>query len=240
VKTEADSKAGSALHGGIGMGTWDTKAEFRDILVQTSDRKTLLQPYFANGLDGWQKGGGEWVGSGGVVSQNSRAINCQITCGENSWSDYTLSLKARRTEGTEGFLIIFAAEDSKNLYWWNLGGWGDTRTAIEKMTRGGKREIPGTAVDLRIETGTWYDIAITVHGDTADCYFDGKLITRIDRDKGSSSMPDAGPPKVFNNGNGPEPARPAVRTGAGRGAAGGVEASGRIGGVNQVTGSNGL
>ncbi len=152
----------SSLHGGIGMGTWDTKAEFRDVLVQTSDGKTLLQSNFTNGLSGWQRGGGEWTIVSGVMNQNSRAINCQIICGENTWADYTYSLKARRTEGTEGFLIIFAAQDSKNLYWWNIGGWGNTRTAIEKMTKGGKREIPGTAVDLRIETGTWYDIKITM------------------------------------------------------------------------------
>lgn len=197
----------SELHGGIGMGTWDTKAEFRDILVQTGDGKTLLQSYFTNNLDGWQRGGGEWTSVSGVLNQNSRDINCQIICGENTWTDYTYSLKARRTEGTEGFLIIFSAQDSKNLYWWNIGGWGNTRTAIEKMTKGGKREIPGTAVDLRIETGTWYDIKITISGDTASCYFNGNLITKIIQDKGSSTLPDAGPPNVVNNGNGPESVR---------------------------------
>jgi hypothetical protein len=209
---EVNDKAGPALRGAIGMGTWDTKAEFRDILVQTSDGKTLLQPNFSNGLDSWQRGGGEWTSVTGVLNQNSRAINCQIICGENSWTDYTYSLRAKRTEGTEGFLIIFAAQDSKNLYWWNIAGWGNTRTAIEKMTRGGKREITGTAVDLRIETGIWYDIKIAIHGDTADCYFNGKLITRINRDRGYSSLPDTGPPTVVNNGDGPQLANPVLRT----------------------------
>ena len=147
-------QAAPLLHGGIGFATWDTKAEFKDILVQTGDGKTLLKADFTKGLVGWQRTGGQWGGADGVLSQNSRAVNCEIVTVENTWTNYTLSLKARRTEGTEGFLIIFAQGDDKNLYWWNIGGWGNTRSAIERMTRGAKREIPGTAVDLRIQTGT--------------------------------------------------------------------------------------
>jgi hypothetical protein len=202
------------LRGGIGVATWDTKAEFRDIVVKTTE-KTLYQSGFANNLDGWQSTGGEWAMNGGILTQNSRAINCQITTGggDNTWTNYTYTLKARRTEGTEGFLIIFSAMGNPNVtYWWNIGGWGNTRTAIEKQMRT-KNEIPGTAVDLRVETGTWYDIKIAIHDSTAECYFDGRLITTITDDKGTSTMPDVGRPTVVNNGNGPEP----VTTTAGRG-----------------------
>ena len=67
------------------MGTRDTKAEFRDIIVQTGD-KTLFQSRFANNLDGWQSTGGEWAMNSGILTQNSRAINCRLITGDNTWS----------------------------------------------------------------------------------------------------------------------------------------------------------
>ncbi len=156
------------LRGGIGVATWDTKAEFRDIVVKTSE-KTLYQSGFANNLDGWQSTGGEWAMNSGILTQNSRAINCRLITGDNTWSNYTYTLKARRTEGTEGFLIIFAAWNTNDLYWWNIGGWANTRSAVEITRWGQKSELPGTAVNLRIETGTWYDIKLALNGTTAEC-----------------------------------------------------------------------
>ena len=35
-------------------------------------------------------------------------------------------------------MIPFGVKDSNNYYWWNLGGWGNTQTAIEKAVAGQK------------------------------------------------------------------------------------------------------
>ena len=58
-------KTASILHGGIGIGTWNTKAQFSNILVQTSD-KILLKPDFTKNLDGWQNNGGDWNAANGL------------------------------------------------------------------------------------------------------------------------------------------------------------------------------
>jgi alpha-L-arabinofuranosidase len=90
--------------------------------------------------------------------------------GDKSWTDYIYSLKARKLGGAEGFLILFAVQDEETKSWWNIGGWGNQRHAIEMGGIVGK-EVPG-----QIETGRWYDIRVELHGDTIKCYLDNQLI----------------------------------------------------------------
>ncbi|MBI4326612.1 MAG: alpha-L-arabinofuranosidase, partial [Chloroflexi bacterium] len=84
--------------------------------------------------------------------------------------DYTYSLKARKLSGAEGFLILFRVQDENAKSWWNLGGWGNQRHAIEM---GG---IIGNELTGRIEPGRWYDIRIELKGGSIRCYLDDKLI----------------------------------------------------------------
>jgi hypothetical protein len=209
----------SGLHGGVGVGTWETTAQFKDIEVVGSDGKTLFKADFADGMAKWQSVRGQWEGAKGVLTQSSRAVDCQTFVGEDTWANYTYSLKAKRTGGTEGFLIMFAAENNLNMIRWNIGGWGNTRTAVEYFRVGGKTEISGSAVGLRVENDKWYDIKIEIRGGVAQLYFDGKLITTVEDRKARSTLPDAGPPpSMINNGRGPQrannPGTPATgRTG---------------------------
>jgi alpha-L-arabinofuranosidase len=72
--------------------------------------------------------------------------------------------------GAEGFLILFQVRDENAKSWWNLGGWGNKRHAIEM---GG---IVGNEVDGSIETGRWYDIRIESKGANLKCYLDNQLV----------------------------------------------------------------
>ena len=160
--------------GRIGLGTWATVAEFRDVRVTASGR-TLMAADFAAGPAGWTPLSGEWTVVDGAYRQSSTATGCRSDAGDPSWTDYTLTLRARKLSGAEGFLIVFRARDDRNFYWWNLGGWGNQRHAIEKSVGGGKSEI-GRSVPGRIEEGRWYDIRIELEGPRIRCYLDGALI----------------------------------------------------------------
>lgn len=165
------TQAADTLSGMIGVGTWATRAEFKDIKV-VKGGQTLFASDFSNGLQGWKTARGQWEVVDGALRQTSNEEDARALVGDPSWSDYTLTLKARKLGGNEGFLILFAMPkaDTNVKSWWNLGGWGNTRHAIES---------PGMfaePVNGSIETGRWYDIKVELSGNMVRAYLDNKLI----------------------------------------------------------------
>jgi alpha-L-arabinofuranosidase len=169
VRLDAPVRQPPPFTGRISVGTWRTQAEFKDILV-TKDGRTLFQSDFAKDYAGWDTRDGKWSVVDGALRQTATEDNLRAYAGEPSWSDYTLSLKARKISGSEGFLVGFAAGAGNAFTCWNLGGWGNTQHGLE---------IPGAMspyVPGHIETGRWYDIRIELKGATVKCYLDGQLV----------------------------------------------------------------
>jgi len=160
--------------GKVGVATWGTHAEFKDISV-THAGQTLYKTDFAAGDADWKKGEGSWKVVDGALQQSGDLENSRATAGSDDWTDYTYHVKARKISGNEGFLILFHHIDDANWAWLNVGGWGNSRTVIERSFDGAKSEI-GPSVPLKVETGRWYDIRIEVEGPKVRCYVDDKLI----------------------------------------------------------------
>lgn len=165
--------------GGIGVGTWNTGAEFKDIKVTAPDGKVLFTSDFSKGSEGWKKlGGGSWSVQDGALRQTAEREFVRALAGDRSWSDYTLELKARKISGREGFLILFHIADDDDRIWWNLGGWENTQHAIELgETLDGKRG--------NIETGRWYDLKVELKGTAITCWLDGKVINELKKSRAS-------------------------------------------------------
>jgi alpha-L-arabinofuranosidase len=169
VTVTAPAITPAARTGAIGVGTWRTQAEFKDIKVTRGD-ETLFACDFADGTRGWRRHGGDWSAQDGILKQKSMAENVRAFAGDKNWSNYTYSLKARKLGGAEGFLIPFLVKDEEAKAWWNIGGWGNVRHGIELEGIAGG-DVPGS-----IETGRWYDIRIEVKGANVRCFLDDKLI----------------------------------------------------------------
>ncbi|MBN1361243.1 MAG: DUF1080 domain-containing protein [Sedimentisphaerales bacterium] len=157
-----------AIAGAVGVGTWGTSAEFKDVRVEEDDQ-VLYSTDFAQGAEGWQSQSGRWAVQDGAYRQTSRRNGLSIV-GDETWTDYTLTLKARKLSGGEGFLVIFGRK-GENQYWWNLGGWGNSQHAIEYSQTPVGRPVRGN-----IETNRWYDVRIELAGQRIRCYLDGELI----------------------------------------------------------------
>jgi len=157
-----------SICGAIGVGTWDTAAEFKEIRVEKNG-EILYAGDFSKVAAGWTTEGGKWSVVEDAYRQSDPVVGLSYF-GDQTWSDYTLTLKARKLAGAEGFLIVFGREDG-NKYWWNLGGWGNREHGIEFNRSPVGRHVRGS-----IEANRWYDIRVELKGRGIRCYLDGKLV----------------------------------------------------------------
>ncbi len=162
-------------HGAIGVGSWNTSVQYTNIVV-TSNGVTLYQSDFVNsGTNGWRVHNGIWGVNGGIYQQTAIAIDCRSTTGGTNWGNYTITLRARKVGGNEGFLILFNWLDENNWTWWNIAGWSNTQDAIEQMVNGVK-SIIGQGVPGSVQNLQWYDIRIVLTGTRIQCYLNNVLI----------------------------------------------------------------
>jgi len=166
-------------HGAIGLGSWNTSVQYTNVTV-TSNGVVLYQSDFtANGTNGWRVYNGTWSTNAGLYQQTSSSTtDCRSTTGSTGWANYTLSLRARKTSGSEGFLIMFDWADDNNWTWWNVGGWGNTKDGIEQMVGGNKTTL-GQVSQTALANNTWYDISIVVSNYTMQCYLNGALVQTV-------------------------------------------------------------
>jgi alpha-L-arabinofuranosidase len=162
------------ISGAVGLSTWATSAAYDDVKVTAADGSALLSDDFSGDAAQWtHTGGGSWsLEDGQYVQTDTAAENTMVSAGDPAWHDYDLHVKATKRAGKEGFLVAFGVKDTGNYYWWNLGGWNNTQTAVEQAVDGGKSTLiakPGT-----IETGRAYDVDIKVRGRQVTLYLDGQ------------------------------------------------------------------
>ncbi len=170
VKTDVEIAAQKPppITGGVGVGTWNTSAEFKDFRVE-KDGQVLGAADFSKGDQGWKTEGGKWTTAEGAYRQQDNAVGLSYF-GDEAWSNYTVTLKARKLGGEEGFLVVFGHKGEERS-WWNIGGWGNREHAIEFKKNPLGRHVPG-----KIELNRWYDIKVELNDRRVRCYLDGKLI----------------------------------------------------------------
>jgi alpha-L-arabinofuranosidase len=164
------------ITGAVGLSTWNTSAAYDNVRVVSADGQTLLTDDFSGDASQWTHvtNVGSWAIENGayVQSDDSAAENTMVTAGDPAWRDYDLHVTATKRSGAEGFLVAFGVKDTGNYYWWNLGGWGNTQSAVEEAVDGAKQQwIPD---DTTIETGRPYDLRIQVRGRQVTLFIDGQ------------------------------------------------------------------
>lgn len=155
--------------GGFGLGTWKNMAEFKDVIVTDKQGKVLYKGI--NDLQGAEKtGGGQWSMEGDVLRQSSYATGVTAFFGDAKWSEYVITLKARKLDGENGFQIYFHHQPhNNNRLRWDIGGYNNT--VCEMKTFAGTTSVP-----YSVETGRWYDVRLEVSPMQVRGYIDGQLV----------------------------------------------------------------
>ena len=133
VKVDATEVREPEPTGGIGVGTWNTAAEFKDVKVTAPDGKVLFESDFSKDSDGWKRcaATGEWSVEDGALQQTAQREFVRRSPATASWTDYTLEAEGAQDFGREGFLILFHIKGDEDRVWWNIGGWNNTQHAVE-------------------------------------------------------------------------------------------------------------
>lgn len=166
----------------VGVATHETAAEFQDLVVER-DGAVVYRSDFSRGAEGWTPEGrrGRWGVADGVYRQEQPAVAWSFATGAATGAkDFTVSVKARKIAGAEGFIIPVGVADGRRVQW-NIGGWGNRRHGVQVADA-----VVGEFVNGGVETGRWYDIRIEVRDRTVRGFLDGTLVMertlpRIDR-----------------------------------------------------------
>src|ERR1051326_2826148 len=87
VEMESPEAVSPRKSGAIGVGTWRTQAEFKEIKVTRGD-EVLYSCDFANGTNGWRLHGGDWTVTDGALQQKGLEENIRAFAGDKTWNMY--------------------------------------------------------------------------------------------------------------------------------------------------------
>lgn len=145
IVNTALEKAGENYTQNIGapiIGTWATEGYATHIKVTREDGTVLLDDDFSeNGAGGmkWETFPGSTAGftiaDGKLTLLQGSGMNAvwlPEAANNPEWYNYKVEITVVKTGGNEGFLIGVGAKDSENYYWYNMGGWGNTKTVMER------------------------------------------------------------------------------------------------------------
>jgi alpha-L-arabinofuranosidase len=159
--------------GCIGLGTWMNSAEFKDVQVTAPNGKLLFKPDFSKVDAKWRTTGmGNWSVQDGVLKQSAITSGVTVFMGDTSWFDYTISLKARKIAGENGFQIYFRNRNNSERIRWDLGGFTNS---VHMMEIG----VTSQSIKADIEPERWYDIKLEIRGTSVKGYLDGKLVQEV-------------------------------------------------------------
>ena len=164
------------LHGGAVLGSWGTHNEFKDIKVDINGGNL----YSIKGNE-WVFGNGDWSVNGDTVVQSGDETGSTAWLDLTNLNNYTLTLKAKKTAGGEGFQVGVAAADGQNYYRVNIGGWGNTTAKIQHIVNGVSSETGNVAEqsyvgNVNIEDNEWYDVRVEVSDYEIKAYLNDEFI----------------------------------------------------------------
>jgi alpha-L-arabinofuranosidase len=166
------------MAGKVGLGAWNTATEFKELRVYDGAGKLVHSDDFADLAAFEAPQSGSWSVKNGVLQQTDQRTSPAMLLLKRPLTTGKITVKARRVDGREGFLLFFNAESQERFLFGNYGANGNEFSAIQERGtpddcafRGG-RSTPGA-----IEKGRWYELSLVFTESRAELFLDGKKVS---------------------------------------------------------------
>lgn len=170
-------------NGRAGIGTWTTAADFRNFSISDTKGNTIYNAEFLANRNEWTDMQGTWTAQAdGNMNQSASNLNRCITLMNTlAFRDAVYEVEARKTAGSEGFLLVFGANDNDwdHYYQLNIGGWNNTGIAFEEVTNGAGAIISNRP-SFKVENDRWYKIKVVCKNGKIEGYIDNELLCEYD------------------------------------------------------------
>lgn len=166
--------------GSIGLATWDTQTEYADIKLVQNGRVLYQATKFQE--PEWRQvprtRGSKWTFTDSSLLQQNNGAQLMAYVKGQSFDTYTLTLKARKLDGTNAFIVPFAVKNDSTCLRAHIGSWVNSHCVFESVTNGDDvADITNQIkLDSPIQEGRWYNIRLEVGLDKVDCYLNDKLL----------------------------------------------------------------
>ena len=165
--------------GGIGLGTYQTAAEYSNIRISV-DGEQVYASDLENNPGEWAAASGDWKIEGGKLIQPDENGTGSIML-RDQWLDavkskiVSVEFDARKLGGKEGFVLKFGAKDPANCYQLTLGSFGNAWTIFQSVADDNAFVLNTDRPTTRIETGRTYHVKLVIKDkDILECWIDGR------------------------------------------------------------------
>ena len=163
------------------------------LMISSASAGTLTDDFSDRNMNEWTKDGRgnhrEWrLENGELIIESNFSLN-GFSIGEVTWKDYTVGVslkivKHRPFQGLrEGAALSFRATDVDNSYYFGLVTLGLNPKQAEIFYF--NKEVGNQSILSKLfawEMDTWYDLKVTVKGNSLECYINEELIWALNHD----------------------------------------------------------
>lgn len=168
--------------GGIGLGTYQTAAEFSNIRISVDGEEVYASDPESNPGE-WFATSQDWkIENGKLVQPNVDGTSSILLRGHRfdarEAKIVSVEFDAKKLGGKEGFVLHFGNKnesDAADCYQMTLGSFGNAWTIFQSVAGHNAFVLNTERPTLRIETGRTYHVKLVIRGgDILECWVDGE------------------------------------------------------------------
>lgn len=179
-----------SFKGMAGLGTSQAQVVFRDFTI-TETGGASYKADWVNNQNDWEPAEGHWRAEGETYVQGDLERLRRSFLQGKVFDNYTLEVKARKNKGSDGFCMLFGAEDYNNYYQLHIGADSGQYVYIEKIEGGVSSKVTAP-VPFALKENQWYQIKATILADEVECFINNQSVLKYSIQKQPNRFAIAG------------------------------------------------